>query len=90
MQEALDVVPIGAWRGSGRKAGWYSPFLLAVFDPETEELQSVCRCMSGFSDDFYKGATERFKARVLPGPRPYYRTAETPDVWFSAEEVGQH
>ena len=23
MQDSLDLVVIGAWRGSGRKAGWY-------------------------------------------------------------------
>lgn len=31
----------------------YSPFLMACFNPETEEFQSVCRVMSGFSDAFY-------------------------------------
>ena len=31
----------------------YSPFLMACFNPETEEYQSVCRVMSGFSDSFY-------------------------------------
>lgn len=31
----------------------YSPFLLACYKPGTEEFQSVCRVMSGFSDSFY-------------------------------------
>ena len=35
------------------QVGWYSPFLLAAYDPEAEEFQSVCRCMSGFTDAFY-------------------------------------
>ena len=48
MQDSLDLVPIGAWWGNGRKAGWYSPYLLAAWDPEREEFQSVCRVMSGF------------------------------------------
>lgn len=26
--DSLDLVPIGAWHGSGRKAGWWSPILL--------------------------------------------------------------
>ena len=33
---------------------------MAVYDPDTEELQSLCRCMSGFSDQFYKEATARW------------------------------
>uniref|UniRef100_A0A0E0FRC7 DNA ligase n=1 Tax=Oryza nivara TaxID=4536 RepID=A0A0E0FRC7_ORYNI len=52
--DSLDLVPIGAWYGNGRKAGWYSPFLMACYNPEYEEFQSVCRVMSGFSDEFYK------------------------------------
>lgn len=53
LRDSLDLVPIGAWHGNGRKVGWFSPFLLAAYDPETETYQSVCRCMSGFSDVFY-------------------------------------
>ena len=46
-------MPIGAWHGNGRKVGWLSPFLLAAWDPAAEQFQSVCRCMSGFTDAFY-------------------------------------
>lgn len=53
LRDSLDLVPIGAWWGNGRKTGWFSPFLLAAWDPEKEEYQSVCRCMSGFTDAFY-------------------------------------
>lgn len=56
LRDSLDLVPIGAWHGNGRKVGWYSPFLLAAWDPDAEEFQSVCRCMSGFSDAFYAQA----------------------------------
>ncbi|GFY84777.1 similar to DNA LIGASE 6 [Actinidia rufa] len=51
--DSLDLVPIGAWHGNGRKAGWHSPFLLACYEPDAQEFQSVCRVMSGFSDSFY-------------------------------------
>lgn len=53
LRDSLDLVPIGAWHGNGRKAGWMSPFLLAAYDPDSETYQSVCRCISGFSDAFY-------------------------------------
>ena len=42
------------------QVGWYSPFLLAAYDPEAEEFQSVCRCMSGFTDAFYAEVLSRF------------------------------
>ncbi|KAK9793179.1 hypothetical protein WJX73_007861 [Symbiochloris irregularis] len=87
LRDSLDLVPIGAWYGNGRKVGWLSPFLCAAWDPATETFQSVCRCMSGFTDAFYQQATARLKERQLPGPKPYYTTGERPDVWFEPGEV---
>lgn len=85
--DSLDLVPIGAWWGQGRKKSWFSPFLMAVWDPEREELQSICRCMSGFSDEFYKAATARLKEKIIPQKKPYYNTNESCAVWFDATEV---
>ncbi|KAG6378153.1 ATP-dependent DNA ligase [Boletus reticuloceps] len=45
--DTLDLVPVGAWHGNGRKAGWWSPVLLAVWDPTKDRLIAVCKCMSG-------------------------------------------
>lgn len=87
MADTIDVVPIGAWRGMGRKVNWYSPILLAVWDPDTETLQTLCKCMSGFSDAFYKDFKERMASHTLPAPRPYYRSSLAPSVWFDAVEV---
>ncbi|XVF71531.1 hypothetical protein PTKIN_Ptkin12aG0045500 [Pterospermum kingtungense] len=86
--DSLDLVPIGAWHGNGRKAGWYSPFLMACYNPDTEDFQSVCRVMSGFSDSFYKEMKEFFSGdRILSKKPSYYQTAEEPDMWFSPELV---
>ncbi|WVZ69258.1 hypothetical protein U9M48_018071 [Paspalum notatum var. saurae] len=86
--DSLDLVPIGAWFGNGRKAGWYSPFLMACYNPETEEFQSVCRVMSGFSDEFYKEMKEFYSGeRILPKKPVYYKTDEQPELWFTAEQV---
>lgn len=88
LHETLDLVPIGAWHGNGRKAGWFSPFLLACYDPDSEEYQSVCRVMSGFSDAFYKEMEEFFSGeRILKKKPAYYQTLEEPDIWFSPELV---
>lgn len=47
--DSLDLVPIGAWHGNGRKAQWWSPILLAVWDPDAGRFIGVCKCMSGSS-----------------------------------------
>lgn len=82
LRDSLDLVVIGAWYGNGRKAGWLSPFLLAAWDPEAEQFQSVCRCMSGFTDQFYAevrgGPTGRAcRAEAVGGNRPGCR----PSCW---------
>ncbi|XP_062206534.1 DNA ligase 6 isoform X2 [Phragmites australis] len=86
--DSLDLVPIGAWYGNGRKAGWYSPFLMACYNPESEEFQSVCRVMSGFTDEFYKEMKAFYSGeRILPKKPVYYNTDEQPELWFTAEQV---
>ncbi|CAA3004488.1 DNA ligase 1 isoform X1 [Olea europaea subsp. europaea] len=88
LSDSLDLVPIGAWHGNGRKAGWFSPFLMACYNPDTEEFQSVCRVMSGFTDAFYTQMKEFFSGdKILSKKPPYYRTAEVPDMWFSPQLV---
>jgi ATP-dependent DNA ligase I len=87
LSDTMDVRPIGAWWGNGRKAGWYSPFLLAIYNEESESWESLCRCLSGFSDDFYKQATERLKQHTVENKPLEYSTAETPPVWFDSNEI---
>ncbi|THH07503.1 hypothetical protein EW145_g3341 [Phellinidium pouzarii] len=55
--DSLDLVPIGAWHGNGRKAAWWSPILLAVWDENVGQLVGLCKCMSGFTDEFYKAGS---------------------------------
>merc|ERR1712238_185056 len=57
--DTIDVVPIGAWWGSGRKAqkSFLSPILLAVYDDEEDVFRSISRCMS-FTDAMYESIRE--------------------------------
>lgn len=86
MGDTIEVVPIGAWYGNGRKAGWFSPFLLAVYDPEMEQYQTLCRCMSGFTDEFYKEKTKFYEEKKI-APQPMMVRGEAPSVWFQPSEV---
>ncbi|KAM1298999.1 hypothetical protein ACFX2F_025739 [Malus domestica] len=61
---------------------------MACYNPETEDFQSVCRVMSGFSDSFYIEMKGFFSgAKILSRKPPYYKTSEMPDMWFSPELV---
>ncbi|GJJ06355.1 hypothetical protein Clacol_000546 [Clathrus columnatus] len=96
--DSLDMVPIGAWHGNGRKAAWWSPVLLAVWDPSQEEFVAVCKCMSGFSDAFYKemkgkyvedseycSITSKWNSNV--GGEPSTTRGFSPSVYFKPSEV---
>ncbi|KAL2266720.1 hypothetical protein VTJ83DRAFT_6072 [Remersonia thermophila] len=97
--DTLDLVPIAAWHGQGRKAKWWSPILLAVRNDATGCLEAVCKCMSGFTDAFYKanrafyddgsgedGSGEPQNTHhAKPGFVEY--SGPLPDVWFEPCEV---
>ncbi|KAF2835851.1 ATP-dependent DNA ligase [Patellaria atrata CBS 101060] len=61
--DTLDLIPIAGWHGQGRKSKWWSPVLMAVRNPETGILEAVTKCMSGFTDKFYK----EMRAKYDPG-----------------------
>ena len=87
LADSIDVIPIGAWRGSGRKANWFSPFLCAIYEPSTGELQSLCRVMSGFSDEFYQSKFEFYSQKTLEERPENIVTGENPPYWFAPSEV---
>ncbi|CAE6404605.1 unnamed protein product [Rhizoctonia solani] len=89
--DSLDLVPIGGWHGIGRKAGWWSPILLGLWDAKAGEFVGVCKCMSGFSDTFYKALNERYSEDAGTCSRIPYADVNTngliPRVWFKPSEV---
>lgn len=89
--DSLDLIPIAGWHGQGRKSKWWSPILLAVRNETTGSLEAVCKCISGFTDNFYKANKEFYDEdgpNVL-GSQPSYidYTGGYPDVWFEPQEV---
>ncbi|KPM40891.1 hypothetical protein AK830_g5647 [Neonectria ditissima] len=94
--DTLDLIPVAAWHGSGRKAKWWSPILLAVRNEETGSLEAVCKCMSGFTDTFYKANREFYDDGKESGETKNTRSQKPsfveysgpePDVWFEPQEV---
>lgn len=97
--DTLDLVPVAGWHGQGRKHKWWSPILLACRNEETGSLEVVTKCISGFTDAFYKankefyddgsgedGSGERKNTHARqPGFVEY--SGPQPDVWFEPQEV---
>ncbi|KXH67595.1 DNA ligase I [Colletotrichum salicis] len=93
--ETLDMIPVAAWHGSGRKSKWWSPILMAVRNEDSGALEGVCKCMSGFTDAFYKANREHYDDGELAErqnthtqkPAFVEYSGPEPDVWFEPQEV---
>ncbi|KAM0261264.1 hypothetical protein ACHAQJ_002295 [Trichoderma viride] len=94
--DTLDMIPVAGWHGQGRKAKWWSPILMAVRNEESGTLEVVCKCISGFTDSFYKANKEFYdngeesgESKNIKLQKPsfieYY--GPSPDVWFEPQEV---
>jgi len=86
--DTLDLVVIGAMYGKGRRAGVYGNFLLACYDEETQEYQTICKIGTGFNDQDLATHHKFFSENVISEPKSYYRTnGVTMDEWFEPVQV---
>lgn len=87
--DSLDLVIIGGFKGRGKRTGFYGGFLLACYDSENDEYQSICKIGTGFSDNDLMEFAAFYKSKELLEPPSYFRIPENglPDVWFSPERV---
>ncbi|XP_061551061.1 DNA ligase 1 isoform X3 [Phycodurus eques] len=87
--DTVDLCVIGAYLGKGKRTGTYGGFLLACYDEDNEEFQSVCKIGTGFKDEDLEQHHKFLKEHILPNPRPYYHVDQSaePDVWLDAVQV---
>ena len=91
LTDSFDLVVVGAWRGKGKRTGVYGAYLLACYDPDNDEYQSVCKVGTGFSDEMLSQLTEAFdeKEGLACDAKPRNVVAGDtlePDTWFAPEE----
>lgn len=94
--DSLDLIPVAGWHGQGRKNKWWSPILLACRNDATGSLEVVTKCISGFTDAFYKANRLRYddgeesgEAQNIHNKQPSFieYSGPQPDVWFEPQEV---
>jgi len=87
--DSLDLVPIGAWHGKGKRTGVYGAFLLACYDEDTEEFQTICKIGTGFSEVDLETLSKALEPHLIQNPRSYYKYPDgmVPDLWFDAKLV---
>lgn len=87
--DTLDLVPIGAYLGRGKRTGVYGGFLLACYDEKNDEFQSICKIGTGFSDEDLSTLSASLKEFSIAKPKSYFTFDESlkPDVWFEPSQV---
>ena len=49
--DSFDLVPIGAFYGTGRRKKCYGAYILACYNEDMERYETICKIGTGFSDE---------------------------------------
>merc|ERR1712038_680121 len=87
--DTIDLVVLGGYLGKGKRAGTYGGFLLACYEPENEEYQSICKIGTGFTDEDLKTHHTFFQDHKMDKAKSYYNhdSSLAPDDWFEPVQV---
>ncbi|KAI1797917.1 ATP-dependent DNA ligase [Ganoderma leucocontextum] len=86
--DSLDLVVVGGYHGKGKRTNVYGAFLLACYDSDSEEYQTICKIGTGFSDEALQSHYEALKPLETQTPRGDVKVGGAkPDVWFEPKVV---
>ena len=70
-------------------SGLVGAYLLACYDEDDDQYQSVCKVGTGFGDSDLATLYDTLKKTVIPEPKNYYCVSDSfkPDVWFEPTMV---
>ena len=88
MGDSLDLVVVGADNGQGKRKGMFGSFLLACYNEDLEQLQTVCKVGTGFTDEVFQKLYNQLSELVVDHPPSNLRYKEKNiDVWIQPKYV---
>jgi DNA ligase-1 len=86
--DSLDLVVVGGYYGKGKRTNVYGAFLLACFDADAEEYQTICKIGTGFSEEMLQTHWDTLRPLELAKPRGDIKVGGAkPDIWFEPKVV---
>ncbi|KAJ6621733.1 DNA ligase I [Mycena sp. CBHHK59/15] len=86
--DSLDLVVIGGYYGKGKRTNVYGAFLLACYDSDSEEFQTICKIGTGFSEEILQSHFDVLNPLELTKVRGDIKVGGAkPDVWFEPKIV---
>ena len=82
MTDTVDLAVVGAFHGRGRRAGAFGVVLLAVYDSENDDFETVTKCGTGFSDEDLAKLPKMMQKHLIPHRHPRVNSTLEADVWF--------
>jgi DNA ligase I, ATP-dependent (dnl1) len=82
MVEPIDVVIVGGFYGTGRRAGKLGGLLVAIYDNKNDVFKTICKLGSGFTDEDLEklpGILEPYKIDHI---HPRVISKVEADVWY--------
>ena len=79
---------VGGYYGKGKRTNVYGAFLLACYDSDGEEYQTICKIGTGFSEEALQSHYDTLKPFEMMKPRGDIKVGGAkPDVWFEPKVV---
>ena len=86
--DSLDLVVVGGYYGKGKRTNVYGAFLLACYDSDSEEFQTICKIGTGFSEEVLQTHYNTLKPLELSNVRGDVKVGGAKsDVWFEPKIV---
>jgi len=85
--DSLDLIVVGAYFGRGRRTGLYGTLLLATYNPENDNLPSICKVGTGFTDESLDQLYQILSNKVTLKKNPRIVSEMEADIWFEPELV---
>ena len=85
--DSFDIVAVGGFAGRGKRSGTWGALLCAVYNPDLDRYETLCKVSTGFSDEELAALPAIFADLERDEPPARVVSELAPTRWFEPEIV---